>query len=471
MSVGGIRISRLNRKTVLNPTNDIFVMSVQGSATTNGLTFKTLIDNLQAAIAAGPLNAIQFNNPLGELDGSTDFLWDDNAKTLTITGAANASVFNGVALTASGSSLDFLNAEGDYVPVLGSGDMLASVYDPTTVSADAFSMGNMDETATAKVLTNLERLEIAANTSKVSNVTTNLSIGTATATTLDINSSDGTNATIPEAIASGNAGLLSGSNKADIATNNGKVSNVTTNLSIGAATGTTLDVESSDGTNATLPETTALDAGLLSVAKRGEIIANTAKVSNVSTNLSIGTATATTLDVNSSDGTNATLPQAITSGNAGLMSGADKATVDDAMIKATYDPAGVGVDVYNKANETGIEQITGPIITPSTLTATADNYAPSGFSTCNMIRQDINANNREITGFVAPPAGVNRIIKICNIDSGSFDLRFTHNDSGSLAANRILCRDNNQKSIKPNETAEYWYDHLSLRWRPLNRVG
>lgn len=129
MSVGGIRISRLNRKTVLNPTNDIFVMSIQGSATTNGLTFKTLIDNLQAAIAAGPLNAIQFNNPLGELDGSTDFLWDDNAKTLTITGAANASVFNGVALTASGSSLDFLNAEGDYVPVLGSGDMLASVYD------------------------------------------------------------------------------------------------------------------------------------------------------------------------------------------------------------------------------------------------------------------------------------------------------------------------------------------------------
>lgn len=272
MSVGGIRISRLNRKTVLNPTNDIFVMSVQGSATTNGLTFKTLIDNLQAAIAAGPLNAIQFNNPLGELDGSTDFLWDDNAKTLTITGAANASEFNGVALTASGSSLDFLNAEGDYIPVLGGGGMLASVYDPTTVSADAFSMGNMYETAAAKVLTNLERLEIAANTSKVSNVTTNLSIGTATATTLDLNSSDGTNATIPEAIASGNAGLLSGANKADIATNNGKVSNVTTNLSIGAATGTTLDVESSDGTNATLPQAVAAtSAGLLSGTDKAKI--------------------------------------------------------------------------------------------------------------------------------------------------------------------------------------------------------
>ena len=368
MSVGGIRISRLNRKTVLNPTNDIFVMSVQGSATTNGLTFKTLIDNLQAAIAAGPLNAIQFNNPLGELDGSTDFLWDDNAKTLTITGAANASVFNGVALTASGSSLDFLNAEGDYVPVLGSGDMLASVYDPTTVSADAFSMGNMDETATAKVLTNLERLEIAANTSKVSNVTTNLSIGTATATTLDINSSDGTNATIPEAIASGNAGLLSGSNKADIATNNGKVSNVTTNLSIGAATGTTLDVESSDGTNATLPETTALDAGLLSVAKRGEIIANTAKVSNVSTNLSIGTATATTLDVNSSDGTNATLPQAVAATSAGLLSGTDKEKIDGGWSKTVFSSYKVGTTA--DPSTTAETPATAPVLAEMTHTFT-----------------------------------------------------------------------------------------------------
>ena len=46
------------------------------------------------------------------------------------------------------------------------------------------------------------------------------------------------------------------------------------------------------------------------------------------TNLSVGTITATTLDVNSDTGTNATLPQAIATTAAGLLSGADKAKLD-----------------------------------------------------------------------------------------------------------------------------------------------
>jgi len=127
-------------------------------------------------------------------------------------------------------------------------------------------------------------------------------------------------------------------------------------------------------------------------------------------------------------------------------------------------------DVYDKANETGIEQITGGIITPPILTATANNYAPTGFATANMIRQDIDANNREISGFVAPAVGVNRIIRICNISTVN-DLRFLHNDAGSIAANRLLIRDDADKSIKPEECATFWYDHISLRWRPLTRVG
>ena len=131
----------------------------------------------------------------------------------------------------------------------------------------------------------------------------------------------------------------------------------------------------------------------------------------------------------------------------------------------------INLDVYNKANETGIEQITGPIITPPTLTATANNYNPTGFSTANMIRQDINANNRAVSGFLAPPAGVNRIIKMNNLSNSGFDIRFLNEDSGSVAANRILLRDNTNKSIKPNETAAFWYDHTSSRWKPYNRVG
>jgi len=42
----------------------------------------------------------------------------------------------------------------------GSGDMLAATYDPGGVAADAFSMGNMAETAGAKVLSGAERTKL-----------------------------------------------------------------------------------------------------------------------------------------------------------------------------------------------------------------------------------------------------------------------------------------------------------------------
>ena len=39
--------------------------------------------------------------------------------------------------------------------------MLASIYDPGSIGADVFSMGNMVETSTAKILTASERLAIS----------------------------------------------------------------------------------------------------------------------------------------------------------------------------------------------------------------------------------------------------------------------------------------------------------------------
>jgi len=111
------------------------------------------------------------------------------------------------------------------------------------------------------------------------------------------------------------------------------------------------------------------------------------------------------------------------------------------------------------------------IITPPTLTATADDYNPTGFDTCDIIRQDIDTNNRQITGLVAPPAGVNRVVGINNIGPAGDDIRFMHNDAGSVAANRFLLRDNGNRSIRPNETAWFWYDHVDSRWKPFNRIG
>ena len=144
-------------------------------------------------------------------------------------------------------------------------------------------------------------------------------------------------------------------------------------------------------------------------------------------------------------------------------------TIGD-MLKSVYDPTGVNADAFDYANAIGVTQLTENIITPPQLNSDQDDYNPSGFSTCNMIRQDINGD-RVITGFVAPSAGVNRVFAISNL-SGSSDIKFKNNDSSSSAANRLLLRDNGpDKSIKENETAIFWYDHTSSRWRPYNRIG
>ncbi len=64
-----------------------------------------------------------------------------------------------------------------------------------------------------------------------------------------------------------------------IGLNTAKDTNVTTDLSEGTSTTTTVDVNSSDGTNATLLAASTSRAGLLTKTKFDEIVANTSKVS------------------------------------------------------------------------------------------------------------------------------------------------------------------------------------------------
>ena len=98
--------------------------------------------------------------------------------------------------------------------------------------------------------------------------------------------------------------------------------NVATNLTYSTAS-TTGTVNSSTGTNATIPAATTSLAGLLTGSDKTKLngIASGAQV-NVATNLTYSTG-ATTGTVNSSTGTNATIPAATTS-LAGLLTGADK---------------------------------------------------------------------------------------------------------------------------------------------------
>lgn len=66
----------------------------------------------------------------------------------------------------------------------------------------------------------------------------------------------------------------------DITTNNAKVSNVSTDLSLGPISATSMDVNSSDGTNVTLTDADATFAGVMPAAKFNEVVANNAKVTN-----------------------------------------------------------------------------------------------------------------------------------------------------------------------------------------------
>ena len=140
---------------------------------------------------------------------------------------------------------------------------------------------------------------------------------------------------------------------------------------------------------------------------------------------------------------------------------------DAAKVEVFFDSQGA----FNRANAVGIEQITGGIITPTQLTANVEDYNPTGFSTANMIRLDVDANNRGIGGFLAPPAGINRIIHVNNINASGFDTKYFFESAGSAAINRILPRDGADRATKPNDTSSFWYDHIKQRWIPFNRIG
>lgn len=132
--------------------------------------------------------------------------------------------------------------------------MSVSIYDPTAVKGDAFSMGNMVETVTKKIFSDTERNKvwnititnpvnldnflsviqdlsflvwefignILDNTAKETNVSTNLSEGAFTLSTVDVNSSDWDNATLQSASTS-RAGVMSKAKFDEVETNNSKV--------------------------------------------------------------------------------------------------------------------------------------------------------------------------------------------------------------------------------------------------------
>ena len=192
--------------------------------------------------------------------------------------------------------------------------------DVFTGSGNTISLSLENDGEATKTLDISGFTAIAANTAKNTNVSTSLSVGTVGINTVAITSDGGADdVTLPAATVT-TAGMLTTAKWGEIVANNAKNTNVSTSLTLGTPTATTVLINS-DGSSpdVTLIEATTTTAGLLGASKWDEIVANSLKATNVSTALSEGTRTATTYGITSDGGSDdLVMPEANTT-QAGLL--------------------------------------------------------------------------------------------------------------------------------------------------------
>jgi hypothetical protein len=101
-------------------------------------------------------------------------------------------------------------------------------------------------------------------------------------------------------------------------------------------------------------------------------------------------------------------------------------------------------------------------ISPTQIVATTHNWNPTGLSTANVIRIDVDAN-RTITGLVAQTGG--RLIWLYN--TTAFEVTLAHDSGSSTAANRFYCY--NAANFTLAQRASCWirYDDTAARWTVL----
>lgn len=122
------------------------------------------------------------------------------------------------------------------------------------------------------------------------------------------------------------------------------------------------------------------------------------------------------------------------------------------------------IEIGNYAHATGITQMPDSQITRYTETGGGsvdiDNYN-LGTSNVHFINPD--AHDRDFTGMVAPPEGVNRIVVIINSGTNK-KLKFKDNDASSTASNRILLADTSDFDLNRAASVQFIYDHTVNRW-------
>jgi hypothetical protein len=210
------------------------------------------------------------------------------------------------------------------------------------------------------------------------NVATDLSY---TAATRLLISSTGADVTLP--LVGSDAGLMSAADKTKLdGIASGAQVNVATDLSYTAATRL---LASSTGADVNLPLVVAAgDAGLMTGADKAKLdgIAAGAQV-NVATDLSY---TAATRLLASSTGADVNLPLVVAAGDAGLMTGADKTKLDGIASGAQVN---VATDLSYTASTRLLISSTGADVTLPLFTSTEAGLTPlSGGGTSNFLRAD-----------------------------------------------------------------------------------
>lgn len=108
-------------------------------------------------------------------------------------------------------------------------------------------------------------------------------------------------------------------------------------------------------------------------------------------------------------------------------------------------------------------------LTPATITADQNDYAPAGIADATRLRLAANAHGRRITGLQGGADG--RMLILDNI--GSFEIAILPDSGLSTAANRILVPlgGNGEWRLKPQESLILIYDSTSSRWRSVGSLS
>jgi hypothetical protein len=134
--------------------------------------------------------------------------------------------------------------------------------------------------------------------------------------------------------------------------------------------------------------------------------------------------------------------------------------VQDALDELDTEKAPMASPAFTGTVDVSQAHLFSGVISPTQITVDQDNYAPTGFSTCSVLRLTSDAA-RAITGLAGGSAGRN--VLLLNVNASS-NITLTH-DATSTAANRFYCPNSVNFVLLPNTSAWAWYDTTSSRWR------